>query len=103
MVSVSFRKSAAERIDHRFDFRIGENFIDVYQRDLRLQGEDIIRQIQGLSSPTEIGELADQGQELINWKRPDKHIFIFQFSFLASFIGVFLQMMLQGVSITKSE
>ncbi len=81
----------------------GEDFLASYKIDLLLQRDDLIQlrnnELNELSDPTEVAEL----QKLINWKHPNKRIFVFQFSFLASFIGVFLQMMLQGVSITKSE
>ncbi len=77
-----------------YDF-FGDAFIQSYQEDVQLQGALIMEH-------TRDNELLKKSCELLNWKH-NKAIFILQFSFLVSFIGVFLQMMLQGVSITKSD
>ena len=36
-------------------------------------------------------------------EKPDPYVFIPQFAFFATFIGIFLQLMFQGKSITKTE
>lgn len=80
-----------------YDF-FGERFIQVYQDELKIQGNDIIRQsLEDLDI-----DLYCHGKKLKAWS-PNKHVFITQFSFFATFIGIFLQLMFQGKHIIKSE
>lgn len=44
-----------------------------------------------------------QGEQIIKWSLHDRILFIAQYSFFASFIGIFLQLMFQGKPVTKSE
>ena len=80
----------------------GQNFLSVYMEELKFQG--IEYQLQ--SPPEGSCYLYLHGKELI--EKADsimryRYLFIAQISFFATFIGIFLQLMLQGVSITKSE
>ena len=92
-----------------YDF-FGENFISVYSGELYMQGEDLVRQgldiIENGNSEIQGNLLLSQGNALLVKSQNImklRYVFVTQFSFFATFIGLFLQLMLQGNSITKSE
>lgn len=93
-----------------YDF-FGENFISVYSDELIRQGEDLVRQGREIIENSSVFELQgnallEEGNALLLKSQgimKMRYVFVTQFSFFATFIGLFLQLMLQGNSITKSE
>lgn len=82
----------------------GQNFLSVYMDELRIQGIEyqLQRPLEGNFNLYIHGkELLEKADNIMCYKI--RYRFIAQISFFATFIGIFLQLMLQGVSITKSS